>query len=224
MTAVITSNQAKQITGGRMPLTPAEYEDAVKALEACTTFDESKYWKDKADALAAWAKIYHDKEVDTWARRLKLRAFRRLGELSIELRPLSTKRRGWRANGRNPGHVQLMMANGMKRSEAVVASAVAKVPDARFQRALDKPIPPAPSSFIRRHNSETSEKWRMVRESARNPFTCSMFCQSNDPAKFARALTPGESAMARKLAVELSEWLDKFEQALPKEAAKDAAA
>lgn len=51
MKAVISSEQARQITGGRTPLVPVEFETAVKALKACTQIDEAKYWSDKASAL-----------------------------------------------------------------------------------------------------------------------------------------------------------------------------
>jgi hypothetical protein len=193
---------------------PQEYEMAVVALKECTEFPEAKYWHDKAEALAAWAKVYHDEQIDHWARQLRLRASRRMGELSRELRPATIKRDGARANGRNPGHIQLMIDQGLKRSEAVVASAIAKVPNYKFERALQKKVPPAPSSFLRRGYHDSSETWKMLREGSRNPLVCSSFIQANPPVRTAHALSKDEARVARTLLKELREWINKFEEAL----------
>lgn len=56
---------------------PVVYADAVKALEACATMDEAKYYSDKSEALAAWAKIYGSQEDRKAAARLKLHAYAR---------------------------------------------------------------------------------------------------------------------------------------------------
>lgn len=110
MNSVITAEQAKKITGGRTPLVPVEYEAAVKSLQACATLDEAKYWSDKSDALAAWAKA---------------------GGYSMT---------GFRG-----------------------------------------------------------------------------FCRKNSAVKLAALLQPGEVSKTRELVTEIAEWLDAFEQALPKE-------
>ena len=70
-TPVITKDQARKITKGRTPLVPVEYEVAIRALTECTTLDESKYWSDKSDALAAWAKIYHSDDAGRKAKLLE---------------------------------------------------------------------------------------------------------------------------------------------------------
>src|ERR1700722_7297053 len=67
---------------------PVEYVEACKALAACVTIDEAKRWADKAEALAAWAKIYRSDEASVQAARLKLHAYRRMGKLAEEIRPL----------------------------------------------------------------------------------------------------------------------------------------
>lgn len=87
MQQVISAEQARKITGGRTPHVPVEYETAINALVACRSIDEAKYWSDKSDALAAWAKIYHSDKAAREAKALKLWAFRRMGQLAAELRP-----------------------------------------------------------------------------------------------------------------------------------------
>src|ERR1700689_1121318 len=93
MQQVITREQAKQITRGRTPMVPLEYEEAVKALASCLTFDEAKYWSDKASALAAWAKIYHSHEIDRKAKMLRLHAYRRMAELAQDIQKQNGKGR-----------------------------------------------------------------------------------------------------------------------------------
>src|SRR5208282_4621524 len=86
-TKVLTKEEAKRITKGRTPLVPVEYETAITALTECAHLDEAKYWDNKADALAAWAKIYHSDECARKAKMLKMHAYRRMGQLAGELRP-----------------------------------------------------------------------------------------------------------------------------------------
>ena len=90
MNSVISEEQARQITGGRKPLVPVEYERACTALAECQTIDEAKYWDNKADALAAWAKIYNNDQAGLEAKRLKLHAYRRMGEIAREIIPKGT--------------------------------------------------------------------------------------------------------------------------------------
>src|ERR1700690_2101621 len=87
MKQVISAEEARKITGGRLPHMPVEYETALQALQECITLEDTKYWSDKADALAVWAKIFHSDDAARKAKQLKLKAFRRMGELARELRP-----------------------------------------------------------------------------------------------------------------------------------------
>lgn len=67
----ITARDALAIERERPQRLPVEYEQAVAALSACCSIDEAKTWSDKADALAAWAKIYRSRDADRQARRLR---------------------------------------------------------------------------------------------------------------------------------------------------------
>ena len=66
-----------------------KYEAARYALQEARSVDEVKDVKDKAEALRLYARQAHDKDMEIWTAEIKLRAVRRLGELSAAL-PSST--------------------------------------------------------------------------------------------------------------------------------------
>ena len=114
----------KIIKKPRTPMMPAEIDAAVKAIELCMTFDETKYWADKAEALAAWAKIYHDDLISRKAKTLKLYAYRQMGIVAGKEQP--ELRLGGR-RGSQPGPRQWLLDRGMTHREAGIARVLAKV-------------------------------------------------------------------------------------------------
>lgn len=211
MQAVITKEQAKAITGGRTPLVPVEYESAVKALAACVSLDEAKYWSDKSDALAAWAKIYKDDQAGVEARRLKLHAYRRMGQLAGELQPTKFKnQKGSTAKGKFPGPVSLLQERGLTRDAAQSARHLALRSPASFASLVSLPKPPAPSEAKRNGQDHEYGGLRAALFSARS------HTRKFKAAKVARSLQGTEVSTARMLVRELIDWLDEFEQHLPK--------
>lgn len=219
MNSVISAEQARKITGGRTPLVPVEYEQAVKALQACLTLDEARYWSNKADALAAWAKIWHNDQAGAESKRLKLHAYRRMGELAYELRPnLGTggqrNRNGHK--GTVPGAPSLLIDNGLTKASATAAVKLARMSSKEFQQLIGGPRPPAPLVVLTQRRGG-SESWKlMVYQPGANIARCRTFCRGHDPKKLALGLLDDEVRKARDMVVEIAEWLDAFEQALPK--------
>ncbi len=214
MHSVITEKQARQITGGRKPLVPIEYEAAVNALQACVTLDEAKYWSDKSDALAAWAKIYRDGQVEREARQLKLHAYRRMGELARELSPVGLSGgRPTKKSGGGPS--QLLMGQGLTMGAARAAIAIAVVPEKKFDEAVKSVRPPSPYVLIKK--SSGSEAWTIISANTDDSLSrFRTFCRKySNPAELARGLTPDEVSKSKAMAVECMEWLDAFEHALP---------
>lgn len=209
MNPVITAKQAKQITGGRTPLVPVEYETAIKALVACTTLDEAKYWSDKSDALAAWAKIYRSDDVLLKAKQLKLHAYRRMGQLAKELRP-----GGVGHDGNKPGPKTLLMENGMSRMHADAARRLATIPEQTFEHIVrTRPVAPTTiSRVLHKHPTFADFSGRMM--------TLRSVFRKHAPREMASLMqqtSPAIQESTRVLVRELSEWLDEFEQRLPKE-------
>ena len=68
------------------------YEQARAALAECARIDEASDIRDKAAALAAYARQRDDRDLEVWVREIQLRACVRIGELSRELDQAKTLR------------------------------------------------------------------------------------------------------------------------------------
>ncbi len=207
MGSVLSAKQAREVTRGHTPLVPLEYEAAVKALAECTSLDESKYWRDKADALAAWAKIHHSNEILRKAKALKLHAFRRMGELSAEINPRKPAKRG-RGSIPGSGPRLLLKRHGLSEAEADAARMLARLPEGRFQRLLKRPIAPTTLRYLRQ---EDSAGWHEI---ARAAMSLRSVLRRHTPAKALQILSAEQRTHAQEMMVELAEWLDEFNQRL----------
>lgn len=207
MSAVLTSEQARQVTRGRTPLVPVEFEQAIAALQACITLDDSKYWSDKADALAAWARIYRNDDVMRKAKVLKLHAFRRMGELAAELKPIANAK-----GGRQPGAVRALTDAGLTHNDAIAARRLATITEKRFNKILEKPK--APSSVLQdlwvrdEHWADFVRVGQSFRAALRRTTPAKVTKGIGDNARFI--------VTARELCRDISEFLDELEQRLPK--------
>lgn len=207
---VITSQEARQITRGRTPLVPVEYEAAVTALQSCITLDETKYWSDKADALAAWARIYRNDDVGRKAKMLKLHAYRRMGSLAEELNPRrSTAGTGGRGSVPGSGPRSALLANGLSVAQADAARVLSKIPERRFGQLLKNPVSPTTARHQLRDNT-------IYHQFSASAMSLRSRCRQNTPAQVVAIMTDIEKTNAKELVRELTEWLDEFEHRLTK--------
>jgi hypothetical protein len=218
MRTAITQVSARPIIE-RKARVPAEYNEAVKALAACVTLDEAKYWDDKAEALKAWAKIYGDDEAGLSARRLKLHAYRRMGELAMQMRPWKPgARKGCKmGEGAGKGVPSLLVEHGLPMHKANAASAAARMPRRKFQALVNQPKPPAPNALLAKFSDRNvTTAWREISGviGGNSLLGFRGWCRSRDARQLARALTQTETAKARECAREAAEWLDEFERNL----------
>lgn len=192
MMQVITASEARQITGGRQPLVPVEYETAIKALAACRQIDDAKYWSDKASALAAWAKIYHSQQVAREAKLLKLHAYRHMAELAQEIK---------RQNGK--GRIRTILEEkGLSVTEARQIDGVGRVPKAQFEAALASPRPPAPWAFSRGGEISQLKPLRSMHT----------FVKAADPVEIASLIDSKARKTFCDMIEEITDWLDELEQ------------
>lgn len=193
--------------------TPVIYEDACKALASCKDIDEAKYYSDKADALGAWAKIYKSDRAALESRRLKLFAFRRMGQLAEEIRPRYSR---VSRHGFAPGPRALLVEKGLSPTNASLARRAASVPEPQFKKLLDAPTCHTPSSLTA-SMLKCSESWRIFSSAGSAPASWRSFCRRQDAKNLARGMTQDETIKARCIVLEIQEWLDEFERNLPKQ-------
>jgi len=192
---------------------PVEYEEAIRNLVACVTIDEAKYWSNKADALAAWARIYENDQAGLEARRLKLHAYRRMGELARELRP------GGGAKGipgSVKGPVSLLVEKGLKTHQANCASAAARMPAKKFVALVESRRPPAVGALLPHYRS-ASQAWMIVGGSTGGNSSLmgfAAFCRKNAPKALAKGLTAAERQRAEALVTPVMRWLKEFGKAM----------
>lgn len=204
MIPTITAKSAQRIVDANNARVPIEYDNAVKALQACIDIDDAKYWSEKADALAAWAKIYRSKDAELKAKRLKLHAYRRMGELSDQLAPKT-------ATGRSGGAGMLREKHGFSYHQAKTIRTMALLPKKKFEKAVNSDRPPAPHRLERvtqASNLEWDNTYKTLAQAVRG-------LDRYDPVTLARSIREDSVPIARNLVFKLTDWLDAFEQALP---------
>ncbi len=192
-----------------IPRIPVVYTEAVKAIAACRTLDESKHWSDKADVLAAWAKIYRDDEVALEAKRLKLHAFRRMSELAEALRPQLYANKGGHRPVKFAGPVSLLREQGFTRSQCATIRAVGKLKPSQFESALKGAVGP---SKARLGVCKGSAAWKQLVLASNGIQQWAAYCSRNDAATLARGLSGAEQQKARKLLRKVRAWIAVFEK------------
>lgn len=201
---------------------PLKYTEAVRALKACTSIDEAKYWTDKADALAAWAKIYRNDDAAKEARRVKLHAYRRMAEIAEEIRPTEIGSKSGRRGGK-PGASSLLKEYGLSHTQAITARRVASIPNGRFNRLIGRKDPPTIHQAAELAIGQVAEGYKAKRTAAyrelqRHSFLILASWIKTNPAKrLAVKMNKGETAILRPKIRALIDWLDELDQYLPKE-------
>jgi hypothetical protein len=115
------------------------YETACREIALAATIDEAKDWADKAAALRAYARQAHNTELEVSVAEIRLRALRRLGELSQVLE----KADGYKGNQHEvlPSEGKKLKADtlreaGVSTSAAHRCERIADVPQNTFEHVL----------------------------------------------------------------------------------------
>lgn len=113
----------------------AKYETARAALAAAHRVDEVKTIRDKAQAMAAYAKQARDTQMVQWATEIKVRAERRCGEMLRD-----SAETGQRSTGGKPSHdatVTKLSDLGITRDQSSRYQKLAAMPAEHFETAVE---------------------------------------------------------------------------------------
>ena len=102
------------------------YEQARTALAECARIDEASEIRDKAAALAAYARQRDDRDLEVWVREIHLRACVRIGELSRDIEA-AERRRG--------EHGRLLPTDGnqVTKAQALAEAGLSTTAAARYE-------------------------------------------------------------------------------------------
>jgi hypothetical protein len=252
MKAVITEQQARQITGGRKPFEIVEYERAIKYLDACITLDDARYWKDYADRYAFWSKIHKDKEHLRKANKLDQVSLRKMAELAELLWPTKKKsieackisgclnavysrgvcnthyanaHRGGSASGviddskgkgKPLGVSGRLRQTGLTANDAAHAVRFARIEKKKFDKLVDRGVSKRQlAALATKRRSSDAYVWLISDSSGPTLKSVNNILHRKSPV-VAAELTTDEARKVRPIVISLIEWLDEFEQNLPR--------
>jgi hypothetical protein len=102
------------------------YEQARTALAECARIDEASEIRDKAAALAAYARQRDDRDLEVWVREIHLRACVRIGVLSRDLDQAQTVRQA-------DGVAVRLPAGGKSKAEALAHAGISTSTAQRYE-------------------------------------------------------------------------------------------
>lgn len=183
------------------------YEQAVRAIRACRTIDEAKYWNDTAEALSAWARIYTDDRIMREARALKLHAYRRIGQLADAMRIAMPQGSGYGGiKGKTPGSRSLLLEHGIRSTNAQYMITIGRMNQAAFDEATGREKPPSPSVLCSRE-LRSNPLWAEVGNKI-SMLLCS--AKRVTPKHLAASLDKKQRQKARRMVAQAQRWLDAF--------------
>ena len=111
------------------------YDEARRAVAACRSVDEAKDIADKSSALLAYARQAKDAELEAWVAEIRLRARRRVGELTASLETAKGANQHLSSGGKKHKS-EALKAAGLSITEAHRCERIAQVPEHDFERVL----------------------------------------------------------------------------------------
>lgn len=123
------------------PTALIKYDAACYALQECARVDEAKSILDKVEALRAYAKQQKDIDMECWLAELKLRARRKIGEISKYLETITPQKSGAMAHtGMSTiGHTSkknTLKSAGISHAVSVRCEQIADIDKAEFEAVV----------------------------------------------------------------------------------------
>jgi hypothetical protein len=188
---------------------PERYVNARRALEECDAVDECRAWADRSAALAAYAVQADNPELENYARRIRARAVRRMGEILREIRPApGTRTDLLQPHGSPPTRSAAAEAGGISRDRLRTALQVSAIPDADFEAVVESPKPPGTTLLakmgamarpLRQEPLTTLTGAELARMAARNDAADVVQCLDRIRRLFDRVSVPDVVAFVEEL-------------------------
>lgn len=186
---------------GSRELSIPAYDRAVSALKECLEFDDTTYWKDFAEAHAAWARINDSAEALRLAKSLRLHVARRMGELAKLMQSTVPSEI---VPGRPFGPSSFLVKRGLSKSEAASALKLARMSDDEFRALAGRASPPSPGNTIAIFRKEPSSAFaHLTRASGqfRN------FCNEYPIKKYEQFIFDSEKPLTARRIEEIWDWI-----------------
>lgn len=140
---------------------PMSYVAACRAIAECARVDECKGWADKAAAVAAYAKMVRNERLEVDAKRIRLRATRRIGEIIGPYGRSVIKYRQGHGSEIDP------IASQLRPLERTNARSIARIPEPIFERILSSEKPPSVTTLAGAYVGNRGEN-AFIRRKARD--------------------------------------------------------
>lgn len=203
---------------------PETYESAKTALANCASIDECMTWADKAEALAAYARMADDQTLRKTCDRIQARAIRRMGELLKQIEPATGKNNQYaqmKEKGAQPLQSRQKVAAeaGLSQHQAKQAVRVANVPPSVFDAQVESDHPPTVTNLAQQGTAARAtvaqtpnrpEGFAAATNLIGTVERFAQFCASQDPEIIAAAVMPHESKEVREHVATIDAWLDRF--------------
>ena len=206
---------------------PDNYESAKRALSVCVSIDECKTWADKSAALATYAKEARDESLLIMAKRIRLRAYRRIGELLDEIALPARSEKDKRRRSGQELRERAAEAAGIGTTQASVAVGVARVATYAFESEVESSAPPTPQRLVLKYSQRKtlkSDEPEVFRDLRNALMWLEKVMRGRNPRRLAEEALLGTNAhsqsLLKRLVLDAIEWLDAFEQRMPKLMAK----
>ena len=144
--SIIIPDEVHELMNSGNATLPQTYQNAILALSECNKVDECKQWKDKAAAVASYAKQTNDETMMKLAKRIQVRAYRRMGQLLKQF----DGRGGDGSNQYNKGakrmpdqpfsktQKEVAQNAGISKEQTKTAVNLANIPHDEFEKEVEK--------------------------------------------------------------------------------------
>lgn len=139
---MLESSNPQALQRTTTPRMPAVYEAAKEQLAKCARIDECQDWADKAAALISYARQSEDEELEKLARRIRLRALTRIGEILKEIEPQRGGDRKSKGRGRPVDRKTAAETAGLSERQRKTSLRLASVPKHKREALIESPNPP----------------------------------------------------------------------------------